>query len=233
MSKLTRENAILPFTPAVDLTGNEGYVVQIESDGTISPFLSSSGKQPFGLIVHGTNVDEKTSVVPLSGGLAGTVKVKIASTIDNAGLLLGVRSGGDLIISTHASALFICAQALETGVAGEMIKAIQDAKTALIGTGGTATTAILDGVNAAVGILVGLATLVYLVIRIRKRLRSRHIPPILLLHLRQLNTLRHDPPERIRLLDALQIKIVLADHGLGVARLQRGITDRAEGPDRH
>ena len=32
--------------------------------------------------------------------------------------------------------------------------------------------AILDGVNAAVGILVGLATLVYIVIRIRKELRK-------------------------------------------------------------
>lgn len=37
---------------------------------------------------------------------------------------------------------------------------------------GTAATAILDGVNAAVGILVGVATLVYLVIRIRKELRK-------------------------------------------------------------
>jgi len=47
-----------------------------------------------------------------------------------------------------------------------------DLKPALIGTGGTATTAILDGVNAAVGILVGLATLVYLVIRIRKEVKK-------------------------------------------------------------
>jgi len=52
------------------------------------------------------------------------------------------------------------------------IEAIQDAKPALIGTGGTATTAILDGVNAAVGIMVGLATLVYLVIRIRKEIKK-------------------------------------------------------------
>lgn len=47
-----------------------------------------------------------------------------------------------------------------------------DLKPALIGTGGTATTAILDGVNVAVGILVGLATFVYLVIRIRKETRK-------------------------------------------------------------
>ena len=42
---------------------------------------------------------------------------------------------------------------------------------AWIGTAGTGATAILDGVNAAVGILVGLATLVYLVVRIRHELK--------------------------------------------------------------
>lgn len=52
------------------------------------------------------------------------------------------------------------------------IEAIQDAKPALVGTAGTGATAILDGVNAAVGILVGLATLVYLVIRIRKEIKK-------------------------------------------------------------
>lgn len=52
------------------------------------------------------------------------------------------------------------------------IEAAQDLKPALVGTAGTGATAILDGVNAAVGILVGLATLIYLVIRIRKELRK-------------------------------------------------------------
>jgi hypothetical protein len=52
------------------------------------------------------------------------------------------------------------------------IEAAQDLKPALVGTAGTGATAILDGVNVAVGILVGLATLAYLVIRIRKELRK-------------------------------------------------------------
>ena len=47
-----------------------------------------------------------------------------------------------------------------------------DLRTAWIGTAGTGATAILDGVHAAVGILVGLATLTYLVIRIRKELKK-------------------------------------------------------------
>lgn len=52
-----------------------------------------------------------------------------------------------------------------------IIQSIQDLKPALVGTAGTGATAILDGVNAAVGILVGLATLTYLVIRISKELK--------------------------------------------------------------
>lgn len=49
---------------------------------------------------------------------------------------------------------------------------IIDLRSAILGTAGTGATAILDGVNAAVGILVGLATLVYLIVRIRKELRK-------------------------------------------------------------
>ena len=53
-----------------------------------------------------------------------------------------------------------------------IIQSIQDLKPAIVGTAGTGATAILDGVNAAVGILVGLATLVYLIIRISRELRK-------------------------------------------------------------
>lgn len=47
---------------------------------------------------------------------------------------------------------------------------IIDLRPAIIGTAGTGATAFLESVNAAVGILVGLATLVYLVVRIRKEI---------------------------------------------------------------
>jgi hypothetical protein len=52
------------------------------------------------------------------------------------------------------------------------IEAAYDLRPAIVGTAGTGATAILDGVNAAVGILVGLATLVYLIVRIRKEVRK-------------------------------------------------------------
>jgi hypothetical protein len=44
-----------------------------------------------------------------------------------------------------------------------------DLRPAWIGTG---TTVALDHINTAVGILVGLATLVYLILRIRRELRK-------------------------------------------------------------
>ena len=43
-----------------------------------------------------------------------------------------------------------------------------DMRPAWIGTG---TTVVLDHINTVIGILVGLATLVYLVLRIRKELK--------------------------------------------------------------
>ena len=53
-----------------------------------------------------------------------------------------------------------------------IIQSIQDIKPAIVGTAGTGATAILDGVNAAVGILVGITTLVYLIVRIRKEIKK-------------------------------------------------------------
>lgn len=49
---------------------------------------------------------------------------------------------------------------------------IIDIRPALIGTASTGASAVLEGANAVVGILVGLATLVYLVVRIRKELKK-------------------------------------------------------------
>ena len=121
--KLTSENAILPFTSTADLTSKEGYAVQNETGGSVSLFSAIIGKKPFVIIVHGTSIDEKSSIAVLSGGLGGTVKVKIAAPVE-VGTILGVQSGGDFMLSTHVSADFACAQALEEGVAGEMIEAV-------------------------------------------------------------------------------------------------------------
>ncbi len=56
---------------------------------------------------------------------------------------------------------------LPTDLMKRIYEALLDLRPAWIGTG---TTVALDHINTAVGILVGLATLVYLVLRIRREL---------------------------------------------------------------
>ena len=77
------------------------------------------------------------------------------------------RSGRDGPESINRNQSFVIRSAMR-----RILESIYDLRPALLGTAGTGATVILDGVNAAVGILVGLATLIYLVIRIRKELRK-------------------------------------------------------------
>lgn len=120
--KLTRENAILPFTPASDLSNMEGNAVSINSAGEITLHASGDTK-PFGVIIHGTTTEEKTSVALLSGGLRGTVKLKLKAAVNQIGQVLHVAEDGSF--SPDGSAYPIaCAQALETGVEGELVEAV-------------------------------------------------------------------------------------------------------------
>ena len=122
--KLTRENAILPFTPANDLTGKEGQLVQLETNGTISLWSVSSGKRPLGAIVHGTSVDENTSVALCAGGLSGTVKLKLSASVSTSGQELQIDNLGTVSPDPGTGGRTLVAQALETGVADEMIEAV-------------------------------------------------------------------------------------------------------------
>lgn len=121
MSKLTRENAILPFTPAVDLTGKEGYAVSVNAQGEVA-LHDDDTVEPFGVIIHGTNTDEKSSIALFAGGLAGTVKLKLDDALTQVGALLHVTDDG--VFSPDNIYTIACAQALETGVTGELIEAV-------------------------------------------------------------------------------------------------------------
>ncbi len=119
--KLTRENAILPFTPAADLTGKEGYAVSLDAEGKLL-LHAAEDAAPFGIIIHGTDTSEKTSVALLAGGLAGTVKLKLNDAVSTVGPLLRVTESGTFTPDSGYN--IACAQALETGVAGELIEAV-------------------------------------------------------------------------------------------------------------
>lgn len=124
MSHLTRENAILPFIPDTDLTGLEGLIAVREGTDKVRPWYVSSGKSPLGAIIHGTNIDEKTSIALCAGGLAGTVKLKLSAAVTFFGQELQVDNQGTVSPDPGSGSRTLVAQALETGVADEMIEAV-------------------------------------------------------------------------------------------------------------
>jgi hypothetical protein len=126
MSKLTRENAILPFTPNSDLTGKEGYFISIQTAGNVGAvelFSVLANLTPFGVVVHGTSSDAETSVAIASGGLSGTVKVKLSGPVIS-GQSLQLDDGGTVSADSGSGSRTLVAQALEPGVADEMIEAV-------------------------------------------------------------------------------------------------------------
>ena len=118
-------NAILPFTPSEDLTGKEGLAVSINgADGTVA-LTADFGELPHGIIILGTNTDEKSSIAMVYGGVTGTVKIKLNSTVDAGGLMQHKQDG--FIASTNSP--MCCAQALESGASGEFVEAVLFAAT--------------------------------------------------------------------------------------------------------
>lgn len=126
--KLTRENAILHFPTLTDLSSRIGEAVSITRPGGVShvEILPEPGKKPFGILIHADA--ETASVVPVSGGLAGTVKIKLQEEAYTGNELYindtgGIAGFGDAIEGAPTGK-YLCAQALEDGVAGELIEAI-------------------------------------------------------------------------------------------------------------
>jgi len=120
MSKLTRENAILPIEAAVDLTDKEGSLVVW--DGTDLILASDPLEDVFGVVLVGDAAGEPSSIAIAAGGLAGTVKIRLEGAITAVGTLLMGSATGGAVEATSPNKTF--AMALETGVADEHIEAI-------------------------------------------------------------------------------------------------------------
>jgi hypothetical protein len=129
---IARSNAIIPITPAADHTGKEGYAVVIV-DGK-SSIVTSNTAAPIGVITEGADTTGKDSVALIGGGLAGTVKVKLGTSPGTVvlGTYLEIKADGAFKADAGTSGT-VCALALETGAAGELIEA------ALLTTAGTVT----------------------------------------------------------------------------------------------
>lgn len=113
---LTRDTALFSFASAADLTGKEGYAVEIES-GKVELWDGTGAL--FGVVVDGDATSGRNTVASFAGA-SGTVKVKLNGTV-SAGDRLEVESGGTWI--THSGSDDVFGVAIEDGVADELIEA--------------------------------------------------------------------------------------------------------------
>jgi hypothetical protein len=121
---IARENALIPVTPAADHTGLEGYFVN-NSSGTAA-VCSSTSDVPLGVITEGQDTDGKDSIALSRGGFKGTVKIKIGSGSGDVSAfdLLQLNNDGTVNVDAGTGSRTLVAQAVESGVAGDLIEAI-------------------------------------------------------------------------------------------------------------
>ena len=74
---LTRDVAIFSFESSADLTGKEGYAVEVES-GKVE--LWDGTGEPFGVVLDGETTAGRNTVATFAAA-SGTVKVKLAGTV--------------------------------------------------------------------------------------------------------------------------------------------------------
>jgi hypothetical protein len=128
-AQLVRTNAILPFAPfeEFDFTGYEGFPVFIDNTTGCIDRLMTAADLPSGVLIQARPPSERSTVALAAGGLAGTVRVKLLQDCPSVGVLLKtVLVNGEVAFGpdTGAGARVVAAQALEKGVAGELIEAV-------------------------------------------------------------------------------------------------------------
>jgi hypothetical protein len=118
--KLARSNAIISIFADDDLTGKEGQFVRMSSNTAIA-LMDSALDTPLGLLLIGGNTNERVTVA-VPGGLAGTVRVKLAGTV-YIGSRLQLTADGRVMDHDNSAPRMIVGVALEAGVTGELIEA--------------------------------------------------------------------------------------------------------------
>lgn len=124
---IVRDNAILPFKAATDLTGKEGQPVIINAQGEAEISQIAASTPPIGILLKGGQVGENVSVAIATGGFAGTVRVKLGEPVTETGALLELLEtpeGCKFMPYSGAVHCYVMAQALETGLADEKIEAV-------------------------------------------------------------------------------------------------------------
>jgi len=112
-----RDIAILPYTPAADQSEKEGFFVM---GGATAAVVSSATALPSGVIVDGDDTDGSSSVALM--GFGGTVHVKLSGTVSR-GNKLQLAADGSVVADAGSGARVLVAEALESGVSGDLIEA--------------------------------------------------------------------------------------------------------------
>lgn len=113
-----RENAVLPFLGATDLTDKEGYLVTLAGE-TATLSASATVRAP-GIILEGRPAAKKSSIGIL-GTIPGTVRMKTSGDITK-GAFVQQAADGTVVTDAAAGARTIVGVALETGVSGDKIE---------------------------------------------------------------------------------------------------------------
>jgi hypothetical protein len=118
---IARTNAMQSFVAASDQRGKEGFFV--DAAGVIMAVINAA---PYGVILEGGNTGETTTVALCAGGFAGTVKVKLSASPGSVvrGSNLELDAAGTTKIATATATRVLVAQAVEAGVANELIEAV-------------------------------------------------------------------------------------------------------------
>jgi hypothetical protein len=116
----SRDNAVLPFTPAADYSDKVGQSVTLS--GVTATLSASATTVARGIILDGgVDADSQISVGIISA-LGAPVRVKLGGTVA-AGAMLVQHTDGTYITDPGSGARVQSFLALEAGVAGELIEA--------------------------------------------------------------------------------------------------------------
>jgi hypothetical protein len=121
-TSLARTNAILSFEAAADLTGYVGHFVVLAA-GKVA-LVGSATAKPLGVLLTDGKAGERVSVAIGAGGLAGTIRVKLAATVSAAGVDLQLTADGRVQADAGTGARTLVAQSLEPGAIDELIEAV-------------------------------------------------------------------------------------------------------------
>lgn len=125
MNNIARDNAIIALVPAADLTGKEGYFIDVDATEKAT-LIDAVTDLPLGVILEGSTTSGRSSVAVLSGGFRGTVRLKLDATPGTVktGTWLQTTATGTVKADAGSGSRVLVAQALESGSANELIEAV-------------------------------------------------------------------------------------------------------------